>query len=46
VSRRLVIADDSLAFLELLTLVVDQLPQLDVVGTAANGREAVLCRLA
>ena len=40
-STRLVVADDSPAYLELLVLVLDQVPELDVVGTAADGREAV-----
>lgn len=40
-STRLVVADDSPAYLELLVVVLDQVPGLDVVGTAADGREAV-----
>jgi DNA-binding NarL/FixJ family response regulator len=38
---RIVVADDSPAYLELLVLLLGGLPQLDVVGTARNGREAV-----
>jgi DNA-binding NarL/FixJ family response regulator len=38
---RLVIADDSPAYLELLLAVLGQLPQLEIVGSAVNGREAV-----
>jgi DNA-binding NarL/FixJ family response regulator len=41
VRKRLVVADDSPAYLELLLLVLGQMPQLEVVGTAVNGREAV-----
>jgi DNA-binding NarL/FixJ family response regulator len=41
VRTRLVVADDSAPFLELLVLVLGQMPQLEVVGTAVNGREAV-----
>jgi DNA-binding NarL/FixJ family response regulator len=41
VTTRIVMADDSPPFLELLALVLGQMPQLDVVGTAADGREAV-----
>lgn len=40
-SMRLVVADDSPAYLELLVLVLDQVPELDVVGTAGDGCEAV-----
>lgn len=40
-STRLVIADDSSPFLELLVIVLGQMPQLEVVGTAADGCEAV-----
>lgn len=42
---RLVTADDSLLYLELLTLVLDELPQLDIVGTATDGRDAVRATL-
>jgi chemotaxis response regulator CheB len=38
---RLVVADDSPSYLEMLVLVLEQMPQLEVVGTAADGREAV-----
>jgi DNA-binding NarL/FixJ family response regulator len=38
---RLVVADDSPSYLELLVVVLGQMPQLEVVGTAADGREAV-----
>jgi len=38
---RLVVADDSQPYLELLVLVFGQMPQLEVVGAAADGREAV-----
>jgi DNA-binding NarL/FixJ family response regulator len=41
VTARLVIADDSPPFLELLVVVLGQMPQLEVVGTAADGRAAV-----
>jgi CheY-like chemotaxis protein len=36
-----VVADDSPVHLELLTLALGTLPQLDVVATACDGREAV-----
>jgi DNA-binding NarL/FixJ family response regulator len=36
-----VVADDSPSYLELLILVLGQMPQLEIVGTAVNGREAV-----
>jgi chemotaxis response regulator CheB len=38
---RVVVADDSPSYLELLVVVLGQMPQLDVVGTATDGREAV-----
>jgi len=38
---RLVVADDSPDYLELLVVVLEQMPQLDVVGAAGDGREAV-----
>jgi chemotaxis response regulator CheB len=38
---RLVVADDSPPYLELLVLVLGQIPQLEVVGTATDGLEAV-----
>jgi len=38
---RLVIADDSPLYLELLTLVLTELAELDMVGIATDGREAV-----
>jgi DNA-binding NarL/FixJ family response regulator len=38
---RLVIADDSPSYLELLLIVLGQMPQIEVVGSAFNGREAV-----
>jgi DNA-binding NarL/FixJ family response regulator len=41
VRTRLVVADDSPAYLELLVHVLGQMPQLEIVGTAVNGREAV-----
>jgi CheY-like chemotaxis protein len=41
-----VVADDSPAHLELLTVVLGALPQLDVVATATDGREAVQVALA
>jgi DNA-binding NarL/FixJ family response regulator len=41
VRTRLVVADDSPAYLELLLVVLGQMPQLEVVGSAVNGREAV-----
>jgi DNA-binding NarL/FixJ family response regulator len=41
VTTRLVVADDSLPYLELLVLTLGQMPHLEVVGTAADGREAV-----
>jgi DNA-binding NarL/FixJ family response regulator len=41
VRTRLVVADDSPSYLELLVVVLGQMPQLEVVGTAADGREAV-----
>ena len=41
VGRRLVVADDSPLYLELLVLALDEMPELNVVGTAADGREAV-----
>jgi DNA-binding NarL/FixJ family response regulator len=41
VRARLVIADDSPSYLELLVVVLGELPQLQLVGTAADGREAV-----
>jgi DNA-binding NarL/FixJ family response regulator len=41
VRKRLVVADDSPAYLELLVVVLGHLPQLEIVGTAVNGREAV-----
>jgi DNA-binding NarL/FixJ family response regulator len=41
VRARLVIADDSPSYLELLVLVLGEIPQLQLVGTAAVGREAV-----
>lgn len=40
-STRVVVADDSPVHLELLTLALGTLPQLDVVATACDGREAV-----
>jgi CheY-like chemotaxis protein len=41
VRTRLVVADDSPPYLELLVLVLGQMPEHEVVGTAADGREAV-----
>jgi DNA-binding NarL/FixJ family response regulator len=41
VRTRLVVADDAPAYLELLVLVLGQMPHLEVVGRAADGREAV-----
>jgi DNA-binding NarL/FixJ family response regulator len=41
VKTRLVVADDSPPYLELLVLVLGQMPEHEVVGTAADGREAV-----
>jgi DNA-binding NarL/FixJ family response regulator len=41
VRTRLVVADDSPAYLELLLVVLGQMPQLEIVGSAVNGREAV-----
>jgi len=38
---RVVVADDSPSYLELLVILLGQMPQLQVVGTAADGREAV-----
>jgi DNA-binding NarL/FixJ family response regulator len=38
---RLVVADDSALYLELLVLVFEAVPELEVVGAAADGREAV-----
>jgi DNA-binding NarL/FixJ family response regulator len=45
VRTRLVIADDSQLYLELLTLVLAELPQLDIVGSATDGRDAVRATL-
>jgi DNA-binding NarL/FixJ family response regulator len=39
--RRVVVADDSPMYLELLAIVLNELKQLNLVGAAANGREAV-----
>jgi DNA-binding NarL/FixJ family response regulator len=41
VRTRLVVADDSPLYLELLLVVLGQMPQLEIVGTAVNGLEAV-----
>jgi DNA-binding NarL/FixJ family response regulator len=41
VSTRVVIADDSQPFLELLCAVLGHMPEVEVVGSAADGREAV-----
>jgi CheY-like chemotaxis protein len=41
VRARLVVADDSPSYLEMLVLVLEQLSQLELVGTATDGREAV-----
>jgi CheY-like chemotaxis protein len=41
VTARVVIADDSPSYLELLVVVLGQMPQLEVVGTAADGCSAV-----
>jgi DNA-binding NarL/FixJ family response regulator len=41
VSTRVVIADDSEPFLELLRAVLGHMPEVEVVGAAADGREAV-----
>jgi DNA-binding NarL/FixJ family response regulator len=38
---RVVVADDNPAYLELLLAVLGQVPEIEVVGTAADGREAV-----
>jgi chemotaxis response regulator CheB len=40
-TKRVIVADDSPAYLELLLLVLAQRPELEVVGTATNGDEAV-----
>ena len=37
----MVVADDSPSYLELLVVVLEQVPQLEVVGTAGDGCEAV-----
>jgi DNA-binding NarL/FixJ family response regulator len=39
--RRVVIADDSPMYLELLAIVVGEVKELELVGRAANGREAI-----
>jgi DNA-binding NarL/FixJ family response regulator len=39
--RRVVVADDSPMYLELLAIVLNELKQLNLVGAAATGREAV-----
>jgi DNA-binding NarL/FixJ family response regulator len=39
--RRVVVADDSPMYLELLAIVLGEMKQLDLVGTAADGREAI-----
>jgi DNA-binding NarL/FixJ family response regulator len=41
VKTRLIVADDSPPFLELLMLALSQMPDLDLVGAAVDGREAV-----
>jgi DNA-binding NarL/FixJ family response regulator len=41
VRTRVVVADDSSPYLELLVLVLGELPEVEVVGMASDGREEV-----
>ena len=40
-AKRIVVADDSMLYLEMLVAALGNVPQLSVVGAAANGRDAV-----
>jgi two-component system, NarL family, nitrate/nitrite response regulator NarL len=39
---KLLIVDDHLIFLESMSLLIDSLPEFELVGTASNGKEALL----